>query len=69
MKKNTWRQCRAMAASNQRAQEQSALVEAALETVVDAIDRAGLSDSTAIIYCADHGDAVGSNGGVANKVD
>lgn len=50
-----------------RALEHVALVEAALLAVVDAVDRIGLADSTLIVFTADHGDAVGSNGGVCNK--
>ena len=51
----------------QRALEHCALVEAALLRIVDAIDELGLSDNTYVIFTADHGDAVASNGGVANK--
>lgn len=50
-----------------RALEHVALVEAALVRVLDALDRLGLADRTLVIFTADHGDAVGSNGGVANK--
>ena len=50
-----------------RALEHVALVEAALLGVVDAVDRNGLADSTLVIFAADHGDAVGSNGGICNK--
>ena len=50
-----------------RALEHVALVEAALLEVVDAVDRIGRADSTLIVFTADHGDAVGSNGGVCNK--
>ena len=50
-----------------RALEHGALVEAALVQVVDALDRLGLADRTLVVFTADHGDAVGSNGGVANK--
>ena len=50
-----------------RAPEHVALVEAALLGVVDAVDRNGLADSTLVIFAADHGDAVGSNGGICNK--
>ena len=58
---NDWRQ---MAT---RSIEHAALVESALLTVVETIERLGLTDQTMIIFTADHGDAVGSNGGVANK--
>jgi arylsulfatase A-like enzyme len=50
-----------------RATEHAALVEAALSTVIDAVAQAGLLDNTYILFCSDHGDAVGSNGGVGNK--
>ena len=50
-----------------RALEHGALVEAALIQVIDALDQLGLADRTLVIFTADHGDAVGSNGGVANK--
>lgn len=51
----------------QRSLEQTALVETALGGVLDTLDAAGLSDSTLVVVSADHGDAVASNGGVANK--
>ena len=50
-----------------RAYQQAAIVERALLHVVQALERLGLSGNTIIIYTADHGDAVGSNGGVCNK--
>ncbi len=51
----------------QRSLEQAALVEAALTGVLDALDETGKAENTIVVYCADHGDAVASNGGVANK--
>ncbi len=45
----------------------AALVETALTHVLDAIDDKGIADRTLVIFTADHGDAVASNGGVANK--
>jgi arylsulfatase A-like enzyme len=50
-----------------RALEHVALVEAALLGVLDTLDRLGLAERTWVIFTADHGDAVGSNGGVCNK--
>ncbi len=51
----------------QRSLEQAALVEAALSGVLDVLEETGKAQDTIVIYCADHGDAVASNGGVANK--
>ena len=51
----------------QRSLEQAALVETAMLRVVETLDRLGLAENTLVIMTADHGDAVGSNGGVANK--
>ena len=51
----------------QRSMEQAALVESALCGVLDTLDRLDLTEHTLIVACADHGDAVASNGGVANK--
>ena len=50
-----------------RSLEQAALVETAMIGVVDALEAAGIADRTIVIACADHGDAVASNGGTANK--
>ncbi|MEM7224338.1 MAG: sulfatase-like hydrolase/transferase [Pseudomonadota bacterium] len=50
-----------------RALECGALVETALIRILDTVDRLGLVDRTLVIFTADHGDAVGSNGGIANK--
>ena len=51
----------------QRSLEQAALVEAAMPRVLDTLDRLGLAENTLVLMTADHGDAVASNGGVANK--
>lgn len=46
-----------------RALEHALLVESALLGLLDRVDL----DNTLVIFTSDHGDAVGSNGGVANK--
>lgn len=46
-----------------RALEQAVLIESALLGLLDKIDW----DNTLVLFTSDHGDAVGSNGGVANK--
>lgn len=50
-----------------RAFQQRRVIEQALLGVVEALDAMGLSENTIVIYTADHGDAVGSNGGACNK--
>ncbi len=52
---------------SRRSVEQAALVEAALTGVLDTLAVMGLDANTLVVVCADHGDAVASNGGVANK--
>ena len=47
--------------------EHVALVEDALAGILDVLEQRGLIESTLVIFTADHGDAVGSNGGVCNK--
>lgn len=47
----------------QRALEHAVLVETALCDLLDQVDL----DNTLVIFNSDHGDAIGSNGGVANK--
>ena len=46
-----------------RALEQAVMVESALAGLLDKVDW----DNTLVLFTSDHGDAVGSNGGVANK--
>lgn len=50
-----------------RAYEHFAQTDAALGLVVDALERLGLSENTIIIYTADHGDILASNGGLFDK--
>ncbi|WP_406650227.1 sulfatase-like hydrolase/transferase [Aliisedimentitalea scapharcae] len=50
-----------------RAIEHSIVVERALKKVIDFLEDCGRIENTIIVFCADHGDAVASNGGVMNK--
>lgn len=50
-----------------RAIEHGILVERALVKLVDHLADTGRLDNTIIVFCADHGEAVASNGGVMNK--
>ena len=50
-----------------RALEHGILVERAMCRVIDCLERRGALENTVIVFCADHGDAVASNGGVMNK--
>ncbi|MEM7293248.1 MAG: sulfatase-like hydrolase/transferase [Pseudomonadota bacterium] len=59
--KDDWRLLRT------RALQHCAQVETALLSVVKSLDRLDLAAQTLVVFTADHGDAVGSNGGVANK--
>jgi arylsulfatase A-like enzyme len=43
------------------------MVDAAFLSVLVTLDRLGISDNTIVIYTADHGDAIGSHGGVFDK--
>ncbi len=50
-----------------RSMQQAALVETALLGLLDTLQETGLSENTLVVVTADHGDAVASNGGCANK--
>ena len=50
-----------------RSLQQAMLVETALCGLLDTLEATGIVDHTLIVVCADHGDAVASNGGLANK--
>ncbi|CAG7614624.1 sulfatase-like hydrolase/transferase [Paenibacillus allorhizosphaerae] len=50
-----------------RAYETFAQTDAALGKVLDALERTGLLENTIVIYTADHGDILGSNGGLFDK--
>ena len=50
-----------------RCYEHVTQVDAALGRVLDTLDLLGLAEDTLVIYTADHGDAVGSQGGVFDK--
>ena len=50
-----------------RCYEHATQVDAAFGQVLDALDRLGLADDTLVFYTADHGDAIGSHGGVFDK--
>lgn len=46
---------------------QTTLVDAAIGTILDTIDETGLVENTVVIWTNDHGDALGSHGGHADK--
>jgi arylsulfatase A-like enzyme len=50
-----------------RAYEHAHLVDDALGRVVDTIDKLGIADDTIILYTADHGDLLASQGGLFDK--
>jgi arylsulfatase A-like enzyme len=50
-----------------RAYEHFSLTDAALGEVLDTLERTGLLDNTIVIYTADHGDILASNGGLFDK--
>ena len=60
----TWEEWQPIVA---RCYEHATQVDAALGRVVETLERLGLAENTIVIYTADHGDAIGSNGGVFDK--
>jgi arylsulfatase A-like enzyme len=50
-----------------RCYEHIALVEHALTTMLETLDRLGLADNTLVLYSADHGDIIGAHGGMFDK--
>jgi len=50
-----------------RCYEHATQVDAAMGQVLEALDRLGLAENTIVFYTSDHGDAIGSNGGVFDK--
>lgn len=52
---------------SKRAFQQATLIEQALTDLYFQLAKSGKLDNTIVVFCADHGDAVGSNGGVLNK--
>ena len=50
-----------------RAYGQSLQTDAAIGGVLDALDDTGAGENTLVIWCADHGDAVASHGGLWDK--
>ncbi|MBA2482204.1 MAG: sulfatase-like hydrolase/transferase [Planctomycetes bacterium] len=63
-KTRTWAQWQPPLA---RCLEHVSLVEHALATVLDTLDRVGVSDNTLVILTADHGDLLSTNGGLVDK--
>ena len=61
---NSWEQWQPIVA---RAYEHFAQTDAALLKVLDTLERLGLSGNTIVIYTADHGDILGSGGGLFDK--
>ena len=60
----TWEEWQPIVA---RAYEHFSLTDAALGEVLDTLERTGLLDNTIVIYTADHGDILASNGGLFDK--
>jgi len=50
-----------------RAYENYSYIDAALGKFIDKLEHYGIADNTIIIYTADHGDSLGSHGGMVDK--
>lgn len=50
-----------------RCYAQALQLDAAIGTILDALDESGAAENTLVIWCADHGDAVASHGGLWDK--
>ncbi|MCC2685006.1 MAG: hypothetical protein K0R75_1905 [Paenibacillaceae bacterium] len=50
-----------------RAYEHFSQTDSAMMKILDVLDRTGLADNTIVIYTADHGDILGSGGGLFDK--
>jgi arylsulfatase A-like enzyme len=50
-----------------RCMEHVALVDAAMGGLLAALEDCGMAQDTLVIYTSDHGDVIGTNGGMANK--
>lgn len=50
-----------------RAYEQYSYIDAAVGRLLDRLEQAGLTGNTIVIYTADHGDSLGSHGGMVDK--
>ncbi len=50
-----------------RAYGQGLQTDAAVENILDALKESGAADNTIVIWCADHGDAIASHGGLWDK--
>ncbi|MES2460989.1 MAG: sulfatase-like hydrolase/transferase [Armatimonadota bacterium] len=60
----TWEDWRPVVA---RCYEHIALVDDALSTVLETLDRLGMAENTIVVYSADHGDIIASHGGLFDK--
>lgn len=64
---SSWREWEEFAWFLARGHEHTALVDAAVARILDKLDALGLAESTMVIYTADHGGALASNGHGVDK--